>query len=89
MKLEIKWRNPEHKNPVALGNLDLGAVTIYGCSIMSGKNGYFLKSPERKGKDDKYFPIVHFSEDTYKKVNAFVDKEMSKEGSSDLQIPFN
>lgn len=35
--------------------LTVDRVSIYGCRIVSGKNGDFISFPSRKGSDGKYY----------------------------------
>lgn len=35
--------------------LNVDRVSIYGCRIVSGKNGDFISFPSRKGSDGKYY----------------------------------
>lgn len=48
-----------------LFDLTIDDFTIYGCRVVEGKNGDFIGLPSRKGKDGKYWGIVHkrFSQD--------------------------
>ena len=55
-------RNFEDKN-VCFFNLYvksvIGNVAIYGCKIVSGKNGDFIAWPNQKGSDDKYYDVAN------------------------------
>ena len=55
-------RNFEDKN-VCFFNLYvksvIGNVAIYGCKIVSGKNGDFISWPNQKGSDDKYYDVAN------------------------------
>lgn len=35
--------------------LNVDRVSIYGCRVVSGKNGDFISFPSRKGSDGKYY----------------------------------
>ena len=55
-------RNFEDKN-VCFFNLYvksvIGNVAIYGCKIVSGKNGDFIAWPNQKGSDDTYYDVAN------------------------------
>ena len=55
-------RNFEDKN-VCFFNLYvksvIGNIAIYGCKIVSGKNGDFIAWPNQKGSDDKYYDVAN------------------------------
>ena len=42
-----------------LFDLTIDDFTIYGCRVVEGKNGDFIRLPSRKGKDGKYWGIVY------------------------------
>ena len=55
-------RNFEDKN-VCFFNLYvksvIGNVAIYGCKIVSGKNGDFIAWPNQKGSDGNYYDVAN------------------------------
>ena len=49
----------ECRNGAILFDLELNGVTIYGCSIVTGRNDNdFIGFPSRKGNDGKYYSIA-------------------------------
>lgn len=50
-----------------------GKVTLYGCRIISGREGEFIAYPARKGKDDQWynhFFVALTKEETAEIINA-------------------
>lgn len=41
-------------------DMEINGIKIYGCTVMSGKNGRFISFPQRKGSDRKYYNVVWF-----------------------------
>ena len=37
----------------------IGNVAIYGCKIVSGKNGDFIAWPNQKGSDGNYYDVAN------------------------------
>ena len=52
--------------------LTVDRVSIYGCRIVSGKNGGFISFPSRKGSDGKYYSHAYI-ELTEAELNAVFD----------------
>lgn len=50
--------------------LTVDRVSIYGCRIVSGKNGDFISFPSRKGSDGKYYnhAYINLSDEELKVV---------------------
>lgn len=40
-------------------DLDLNGVTIYGCRVVSGRNGDFISFPSQQGKDEKWYSVAY------------------------------
>ena len=53
----LKVREMKKSNNVSF-DLVLNGITIYGCFVISGKNGNFISLPQRAGNDGKYYSIV-------------------------------
>lgn len=51
-------------------------VTIYGCTLLEGKNGMFVSFPSKKGKNNKYynFAYVDLSEADVSNIVAQIEK---------------
>lgn len=57
----------------------LNGLTVYGCSVVEGKNGDFISFPSRKGKDGKYYSIVwaRISDEDQKAILDEVEKKLN------------
>ena len=53
----LKVREMKKSDNVSF-DLVLNGITIYGCFVISGKNGDFISLPQRAGNDGKYYSIV-------------------------------
>lgn len=43
------------KKDVTFFDLEVNGVTIYGCTLVDGKQGSFTSFPSYKGSNDKYY----------------------------------
>ena len=51
----------------------VGDVLIKGCRVVQGNKGLFVSTPQAKGKDEKWYPIVVIESDAlYKDFQAAV-----------------
>ena len=72
-------RNFEEKN-VCFFNLYvksvIGNIAIYGCKVVSGKNGDFIAFPSQKGDNGNYYDVanVRLNEGISEKILAEVQK---------------
>lgn len=57
-------------------DIEINGITIYGCSIVEGKNGDFIGWPQRKGSDGNYYNVVFakISDDDVKDIVAEAEK---------------
>lgn len=57
------------ENVVAF-TLSGNGLGLYGLKVVNGQQGYFISSPQQKGKDGKYYNIysVYFDPEDEKKV---------------------
>lgn len=53
-------RATECKSGDVAFDMIVNGVTIYGCFLTEGRNGYFVSFPSRKGNDGKYYNIAYF-----------------------------
>ena len=68
------------KNNNVLFDMELNGVTIYGCSVVEGKNGDFIGFPSKQGNDKKYYSVAYapLSEEDQKEILAAVEAELNK-----------
>lgn len=59
--------------------LTVDRVSIYGCRIVSGKNGDFISFPARKGSDGKYYnhAYIDLTEEELNVVFGLVRRELN------------
>ena len=60
--------------------LTVNGVTVYGCSVVEGKNGDFISFPSYKGKDEKYYNHVYIplTDKEQEGILLDVEKELNK-----------
>lgn len=68
------------KKYTVFADVVLNGITIYGMSVVEGKNGDFLSFPSRKGKDGKYYSIcwARLSDEDQKNILAEIEKQLNK-----------
>lgn len=80
--VKIEVRPYEKKNLIGFATLILyDEIYIYNCSIVDGKNGYFLSMPSYQGSDDKYYNYAYIDKDSdlAKEINDLVSSLEDKE----------
>lgn len=70
---EVKKAVCFKKSGNVLIDVTINGITIYGASIVEGKNGDFIGWPQRKGKDGNYYNVV------YAKISAEDAKDIVAE----------
>lgn len=64
----------------------VGGVIIKGCSVVKGKNGYFMSMPSRES-DGEYYPHVYISRDiAYALTDAITGAEWVETDESYLEF---
>lgn len=62
-------------------DMKLNGIKINGCTLQQTKNegNIFIAFPSRKGKDDKYYPVVsaYISDDDTQKIIEMVDAKIN------------
>ena len=83
------WGVKAFSNGGNLFNLNVNGITIYGCSVKATRDGEaFVAMPSRKGRDDKWFPVVScrlpesVSDDIITQVYAELDKQAAGGGQA-------
>lgn len=73
---EVKKAVCFKKSGNVLIDLTINGITIYGASIVEGKNGDFIGWPQRKGKDGNFYNVVYakISTDDTKDIVAEAEK---------------
>lgn len=68
------------KNNTVFADVVLNGITIYGMTVVEGKNGDFLSFPSRKGNDGKYYSIcwARLSDEDQKNILAEIEKQLNK-----------
>lgn len=68
------------KKNTVFADVVINGITIYGMTVVEGKNGDFLSFPCRKGNDGKYYSIcwARLSEEDQKKILAEIEKQLNK-----------
>ena len=68
------------KKNTVFADIVINGITIYGMTVVEGKNGDFLSFPSRKGNDGKYYSIcwARLSEDDQNAIIAAIEKELNK-----------
>ena len=85
--LVVKRVNPVtgYKNLLAFADVTVNGVTINGVRLVQGNNGNFLSMPQRKGKQDKYFPICVIEDPSVREdlLNLLQDELSAGNGPAD------
>ena len=64
-------------NTLGFASVELdGVMTITDIVIRTGEYGKYVKLPERKGSDDKYYPIVYVKQELKKQITEAVIKAL-------------
>lgn len=64
-------------NTLGFASVELdGQITITDIVIRTGEYGKYIKFPERKGTDDKYYPIVYVKQELKKVITDAVIKAL-------------
>ena len=50
----------------AFFDIEYEGIIIKGFRLINGSRGLFIKGPEERGKDDKYYPILSFIDSSIK-----------------------
>ena len=62
-------------------DMKLNGIKINGCTLQQTKNegNIFIAFPSRKGKDEKYYPVVsaYISDDDTQKIIEMIDKKIN------------
>lgn len=68
------------KKDTVFADVVINGITIYGMTVVEGKNGDFLSFPSRKGGDGKYYSIcwARLSEGDQKKILAEIESQLNK-----------
>lgn len=77
---EVKRAVMVGKKNTVFADIVINGITIYGMTVVEGKNGDFLSFPSRKGNDGKYYSIcwARLSEEDQKEIIAAIEKELNK-----------
>ena len=75
-KYDIKvTRAHEFDNGNVAFDMEINGVTVYGATMIAGKNGNFVSFPSRKGSDGKYYSHCYakLSDDDVKNIDSQLD----------------
>lgn len=64
-------------------DVTINGVTIYGMSVVQGKNGDFLSFPQRQGKDGNWYSVcwARLAADDQAKIIAEIERQINESGS--------
>lgn len=69
-----QYANKKTKKETTFFDMKVNGVSIYGCTLVEGKNGTFVSFPSYKGSNDKYYnhAWVELSDDDIELIETLV-----------------
>lgn len=75
------YANKKTKKETTFFDMKVNGVSIYGCTLVEGKNGTFVSFPSYKGSNDKYYnhAWVELSDDDIESISDQVQQLLDEE----------
>lgn len=76
-----QYANKKTKKETTFFDMKVNGVSIYGCTLVEGKNGTFVSFPSYKGSNDKYYnhAWVELSDDDIELIETLVSDALEED----------
>ena len=76
-----QYANKKTKKETTFFDMKVNGVSIYGCTLVEGKNGTFVSFPSYKGSNDKYYnhARVELSDDDIELIETLVSDALEED----------
>ena len=75
------FANKKTKKETTFFDMKVNGVSIYGCTLVDGKNGTFVSFPSYKGSNEKYYnhAWVELSDDDIELIETLVSDALEED----------